>query len=391
MITFDEALAKVLRAAQPVGTESVPLHAAHGRILSEPIIAALDAPRAAVSAMDGYAFRESDLPEARLVGTSYPGRPYGGTLGAGECVRVFTGAAVPEGTDRVVVQEMVRNAGDRVRLEGRPAAGRHIRNRGSDFRAGEVLLSAGRRLDPRALLAVAGADLADVSVWRRPRVAVVSTGDELVSPGAARLSPVAVPESVSVGVSALAVESGACVVSLGRVPDDPVRLEEAFRAALGTADLVVITGGASEGQKDFAKPVMEVLGVGFLFRQVAMKPGKPVWFGRLGRAHVLGLPGNPTSAMVAARLFLVPLIVGLAGSNAAAALRWRKAELTSAVPATSDRDTFLRGVSDGMGIRSLGNQDSGSQRTLAEAMVLIRCQARAPAFEAGAIVDVIDL
>lgn len=390
MIGFDEAFRRVAALARPLGTEQVRLAEASGRILAAPVIAAVDSPPADVSAMDGYAFRDADRPEARLVGESFPGEGFSGSVGAGECVRIFTGAPVPQGADRVVVQEIVRRDGDRVIVEGAVSSGRHIRARGSDFARGDELLGAGRRLDPRALVAVAGADVAEVAVMRRPLVTILGTGDELAEPGTARDRPGSIPESVSLGVAALAEQFGGTVVGRMRLRDDRAEMERAARSALDRSDLVVMTGGASVGEKDYAKAVFLALGLDLLFSKVAIKPGKPVWIGRVGERIVMGLPGNPTSALVTARLLLAPLVAGLAGAHPRSVLQWRLMLLASDLGPCGDRETFVRGVRKGETVLPLANQDSGAQRTLAEADILIRRLAGAGAIEAGERVHVID-
>jgi molybdopterin molybdotransferase len=387
VITFDEALALVAGAATPLGRETVPLAEAHGRVLAGPVVAQVDAPPRDVSAMDGYAVREADLPgRLPVAGAAYPGDP-APALAPGTCLRIFTGSPVPEGADRVVIQENVTREGDAA-VFGTPEGGRHIRRRGADFAEGTVLLEAGRRLDPRALVAAAGADLGAVAVWRKPLLALLGTGDELAEPGTARATPGAIPESLSIGVGALAAEHGGAVVMTRRLKDDLPTLEEAAAEALAAADLVVVTGGASVGEKDFAKAMFEAHGLELLFAKVAIKPGKPVWLGRAGGRLVMGLPGNPTSAMVTARLLLAPLVAGLAGGLAG--LRWRTAVLAHAIGPCDDRETFTRGSWDGENVRAFDYQDSGAQKTLADADILIRRRARAPAVAAGEIVEIID-
>lgn len=391
MISFDEAFARVAEAARPLERERVPLEAAHGRVLAAPVVAAVDSPPANVSAMDGYAAREADLgAPLRLIGESFPGAGFGGTVGAGECVRIFTGAPVPSGADRVIVQEIVRRDGDIVRVTGSFSASRHIRVRGSDFSAGDTLLKAGRQLNAGAMVAAAGADCSDVEAWRQPRIAILGTGDELAAAGTARSRPGSIPESVSFGIAALAAEWGGEVIARERLPDDPSAIRAAAEQALQAADLVVMTGGASVGEKDYAKGVFAALGLDPIFTKVAIRPGKPVWFGRIGQRLVMGLPGNPTSAMVTARLLMAPLVVGLGGRDPAEAARWRRASLGSELDASSDRETFTRGRwMDGVA-EPLSNQESGAQRALAEAEVLIRRGPGAPAAAVGAEVEVID-
>jgi molybdopterin molybdotransferase len=305
-------------------------------------------------------------------------------------VRIFTGAPVPPGADRVIVQEVVRREGDDAVFEAPLSPARHIRAVGSDFRAGDVLLDSGTLLGPRQLVAAAAADLDRLSVTRRPRVMVLSTGDELAEPGTARHRAGAIPESVSFGVAAMAEAWGASFMGSVTLAD---RLEEMVRAAglaLRDADLVVVTGGASVGEKDFAKPMFAEQGLDFVFSKVAIKPGKPVWLGQARGRLVLGLPGNPTSAMVTARLFLAPLVAGLVGRDPRAALRWRSLQLADDLPPTGDRETFARGIIERETVRVLSNQDSSAQKTLADCDMLVRLAPGRAAVEAGSRVDVLD-
>jgi molybdopterin molybdotransferase len=388
VIGFDEAAALVAEAAKPLGTERVGLANAKGRVLAAPVVAEVDAPPADVSAMDGYAVRDRDLPgRLAVAGESFPGRGFAGAIGPGRCVRIFTGAPVPAGADRVVIQEEVRREGETAWFES-PGAARHIRTRGSDFSRGDLLVEAGRLLDGRALVAAAGADLAEVEVWRRPRLIVLGTGDELVEPGTARATPGAIPESVSLGVAAFAEDWGAEVVARKRLGDELPALVREAAEALERADVVVVTGGASVGERDHAKAMFEPAGLELIFSKVAIKPGKPVWLGRVGATLVLGLPGNPNSALVTARLLLAPLLAGLTGRPPL--LRWRPAKLAEAITATGNRETFYRAAAAGDAVRLLSNQDSGAQSTLAAADRLVRRRAGAPAAGVGEPVDVID-
>jgi molybdopterin molybdotransferase len=388
VISFDEAAALVAEAARPLGTERVWLGEAKRRVLAAPVAALVDSPPCDVSAMDGYAVRDADLPgPLRVAGESFPGRGYGAPVGAGQCVRIFTGAPVPECADRIVIQEEVRREGETAFFES-PAPARHIRERGSDFACGDLLLEAGRLLDARALVAAAGADLAEVEVWRRPRLVIIGTGDELAEPGTARATPGAIPESLSIGVAAFAEDWGAEVVARKRLADDLPTLEREAALALEIADVVVVTGGASVGERDYAKAMFEPAGLALIFSKVAIKPGKPVWFGRAGGVLVVGLPGNPNSALATARLLLAPLLAGLTGR--APELRWRQARLAEAIGPTGNRETFSRGAAAGEAVRLLSNQDSSAQSTLAAADLLVRRAAGAPAAAVGERVDVID-
>jgi molybdopterin molybdotransferase len=387
VIGFDEALALVAQAAKPLGDETIPIDRAAGRVLAGAVRALVDSPPCDVSAMDGYAVRDADLPgRLPVAGLSLPGRA-APILPPGQCVRLFTGAPIPDGADRVVIQENVRREDDIAVFEP-PGPARHIRKRGSDFAKGDMLLAPGRLIDPRALVAAAGADLAELEVWRRPRLILLGTGDELAAPGTARATPGAIPESVSLGVAALAALSGAEIVGRKRLQDDLPALERAAAEALAEADVVVVTGGASVGERDYAKAMFAPAELKLIFSKVAIKPGKPVWLGRVGEKLVLGLPGNPGSAMVTARLLLVPLLAGLGGRETK--LAWRQAPLAEAIGPCGERETFVRAAWDGEAVRAFANQDSGAQKTLADAALLIRRRAGAPAAAAGEEVEIID-
>ena len=390
MIDFDGAARLTLDLARPLGSEQVPIAEAAGRILSAPLMARGDSPRAAVSAMDGYAVRTGPATRYRLIGQSFPGAGFDGEVGEGQAARIFTGAPVPAGADRVVIQENVRREGDEAVLEAPPEGPIHIRARGSDFRAGSVLLEAGTRLGPRAMVAAGAADRAEVEVWRRPRVTVMGTGDELLEPGTAHLSRFGIPESVSLGVAALTEAWGGVCIARLRVSDDLDLLKQAARKALEQSDVVVVTGGASVGDRDFARAMFEDCGLELVFSKVEIKPGKPVWLGRALGKLILGLPGNPTSAMVTGRLFLAPLLAGLAGADPASALSWRQAPLAAPLPGTADRETFYRARAGGDGLTPFSDQDSGSQKVLADADVLIRRRPFEPAASAGEAVTVLD-
>lgn len=387
MIGFDEALARIEAAATPLDRETVALADAAGRVLAAPVVAGLDSPASDTSAMDGYAVREAevaDLPaRLRVVGESFAGRGFDGRMAAGECVRIFTGAPLPEEADRVIIQEIVRRDGDMALFGHALGGGRHVRAMGSDFRKGDVLLAPGRRLDPRAMVAAAAADRATVEVWRRPRVIVLGTGDELAEPGMAAGTPGAIPESVSFGVAALTAQYGGEVIARRRLPDDPQALEAAAGAALDEADLVVVTGGASVGEKDYARAMFGPAGLELIIDKVAIKPGKPVWLGRARDKLVLGLPGNPTSAMVTGRLFLAPLVAGLSGETAGAARDWRPARLGAALGACGDRETFHRAAWREGRVHPLTDQDSSAQKALAAADLLIRRRPGEPEAAAG--------
>jgi molybdopterin molybdotransferase len=394
MISFDEAIELIRSIAEPLGTETVAVAAAAGRVLARAVAAQIDSPRADVSAMDGYALLESDLAtlpaSLKVIGESFAGAAWTGTLAPGTCARIFTGAPVPSGADRVVIQENVRREGGLAIINEHPGSAAHIRTRASDFGCGDELLRAGRWLGPRAIVAAAAADVAQLEVCSRPRVTIISTGDELAEPGTAREKADAIPESVSFGVAALAGEWGAATAARERLGDDLPKMQRAAQAALERSDLVVVTGGASVGEKDFAKAMFEPLGLELLFSKVSMKPGKPVWVGRVGEKIIVGLPGNPTSALVTARLLLAPLLAGLGGQAVERALAWRTAPLAAPLGACGPRETFHRARLAGGAAESLSFQDSSAQKALAEADLLIRQRANTPPVNAGEPVEVLD-
>ncbi|WP_296599704.1 molybdopterin molybdotransferase MoeA [Phenylobacterium sp.] len=394
VIAFDEACRRVAAVAAPVGVERTSLEAAADRVLAAPVVARRSAPEVEVSAMDGYAVRDADLGLAptrlRVAGEAFAGSPPLTTpLALGDCVRIFTGAPMPPGADRVVIQEDVRRDGQTVWLAESPPSARHVRAAGSDFASGEVLLEAGTRLGPLTLVAAAAADVETVETYIRPRVAVLSTGDELVAPGRAANRPGAIPESVSFGVAALARAWGGEVVGRRRLRDDLPSLIREAGVALDDAHVVVVTGGASVGERDFSKAMFQALGLRLDFEKVAIKPGKPVWLGRVGERAVIGLPGNPSAAMVTARLFLAPLLAGMTGRRPEEALAWRMAPLAAPLGACGDRECFHRGRSAHDGVRPLGNQDSSAQKDLATADLLIRRRAGARRLEANDLVEIL--
>lgn len=391
MIDFEEALALIAETVTPLGSERIALAKAAGRVLASDVVARLDSPRSAVSAMDGYAVRNADVSgvgaRLKLTGESFAGTGALPPLQSGEAMRIFTGAPMPEGADRVIMQENVDRDGEAVIIAREYGPGWHVRKQANDFAAGAILLKAGRKLDARAMVAAAAADQAELDVSLVPRIAIIGTGDELAEPGQAYERAGAIPESVTYGVAAFVEQWGGKVVQSERGGDDLAQLEGQAKVALDCSDLVVVTGGASVGEKDFAKAMFEPFGAELIFSKVAIKPGKPVWLARVGAKWVLGLPGNPTSAMVTARLLLAPLMAALLGQNSPAALPWRMLPLGGAMKATGNRETFVRAMLDDDGLHSLDNQDSGAQLALADADWLIRCPADAPAMEAGEMVQ----
>lgn len=389
LISLDDAWAIIARATAPLPAETIALGDAAGRMLAAPVTAAFDSPRADVSTMDGYALRQGDARAGaivRIIGTSAAGMRFSGTVGEGEAVRIFTGAALPDGADRVVIQEIVEADGDRARIVDAAGEVRFTRAKASDFGAGDQVVAAGTRLSCGALVAAAGAGAVEVSVTRRPRVFTLATGDELRPIGAALDDPEYIPDSLGLGLAAMLGAMGAAMLGHHLLGDDLPALEAAAAKAVAVADLVVVTGGASVGARDHAKTMFAPLGIELLFTKVAIKPGKPVWLGRVGETLVMGLPGNPSSAMVTARLLLAPLVAGLLGQHLPAPLEWLELPLGAPAPATDDRETFFRAALIDGRLIPLANQDSGGQRALAEAGWLVRCPAGQGPLDPGAMV-----
>ena len=373
LIGLDQAWAIIAGAVGPLAAETIPLVDAAGRVLATPVTAAFDSPRTAVSTMDGYAVRDRDGPTLRLIGTSAAGAKVTESVGVGEAVRVFTGAALPEGATRVIIQEHVTADADRITIDqSSPAT--FVRRQASDFAAGDEVVAAGSLLTPGALVAGAGAGASSVSVTRRPCVLTIATGDELVPVGAP-LDADHIPDSLAPGLSAMIAAMGATMLGHQLIGDDRPALEAAATSAVARCDLVVVTGGASVGARDHAKAMFAPLGLELLFSKVAIKPGKPVWLGRVGDTWVMGLPGNPSSAMVTARLLLAPLVARLLGQLVPAPIDWLTLPLATPLPATDDRETFIRATLSTDGLTPLANQDSGGQRALGIARWLIRCPA----------------
>lgn len=394
MISYEEALKRVLAIAAPLGAETIRIEKAAGRVLAADIIARSASPAQDVSAMDGYGVHEADLEQlpARLPVSmeSFAGSAPLPALQPGGCVRIFTGAPVPPGVGRIIIQENVRRDGEIAIFEGAPGAGRNIRRAGGDFEAGDTLLKAGTRLNWRRMATAAAADRDSLSVWRRPEAIILATGDELASPGSAHKSPGCIPESVSFAIRAFLTDLGAQVIGSVRLADNMDRLEAAASDALEKADLIVVTGGASVGEKDYARAMFAGHALEEVFTKVAIKPGKPVWMARAGKTMIVGLPGNPTSALVTARLFLKPLIYAMTGRAAESANQIGTMICHDALGETKGREVFLRAYLSGGEAHLFSNQDSSAQSILSRADILIWRRANAPALPAGSAVNVLD-
>ncbi len=391
MISRTEAL-KHIAASSPIGeTDHVPLQAGVGRTLAEPVVAAHTHPPSNMSAMDGYAarFEDCDLGNTlSVIGEAPAGRPFTGQIGAGECVRVFTGSVIPDGADHVIIQEDVAREGSEIKIQDRQGSARHIRAAGIDFHSGDVLIPDGQRLSARQLSICAAANLAELKVRRAPRVALLANGDELRPPGS-RLQPGQIIASNEYSLTALIEAWGGTVLNLGIAPDDPEAIQARIEGA-DQPDVFVPVGGASVGDHDHMKTVFAKLDFEPIFSKVAVRPGKPTWMSRLGRQTVLGLPGNPASALVCAHLFLKPLIARLLGStNLHTTIA---ASLSAPLSANGKRESFLRGrvsYSDAgeRVVMPAGNQDSSLLSPFVTSNVLIHRPIDAPARAVGDLVD----
>ena len=392
-LSVEAARQRMLDGAARLGVEMAPLVESLGRTLAEPILADRAQPPFDASAMDGWALRRTDYASGalfKIVGESAAGRAYPRAVGPGEAVRIFTGAPVPAGADLVVIQEEAIRDGDTVRFEAGPDPRGNIRAAGGDFKAGDLLLEAGAVIDPWRLSLIAAAGRAEISVARRPRVAILATGDELVPPGASP-RPDQIYESGSFSLAALIERWGGQAVRLSAQGDNA----EAIASAVAPApvDLIVTIGGASVGDHDLVKPALAALGLALSVETVAVRPGKPTWSGRLSDGRrVLGLPGNPASALVCAELFLRPLLAALTG--AAPDIRLIPARLAAPLSANGPREHWMRASlstdPDGRTVATpFPDQDSSLVGVFARADALLRRQAGAPFAAPGDVVDVL--
>lgn len=398
MLSVAEALERILAAFTPLVGEVVGIDRAVGRVLAEPVAARLSQPPAAVSAMDGYAVRAADIAQLpaklRVIGTIAAGVSPDRPVKAGEAARIFTGAVLPEGADTVVIQENCDREGDAVAVrEGSNTPGQHVRAAGNDFRAGEIGLNAGRLLTARDIALAAAMNWPNLTVTRRPRIALLSTGDELQHPGEP-LGPAQIIASNGIGLAALVTACGAEPINLGIARDNMADLNRALDGARG-ADLLVTTGGASVGELDLIQQALKDKGASLDFWKIAMRPGKPVMFGILDALPVLGLPGNPVSALVTATLFLRPVIIrllGQKGTDNGPVL----ARLGTALKANDQRQDYLRATvtrgRDGLLVASpFPKQDSAMLSLIAKADALIVRPPHAPAAGEGDETEILPL
>ena len=395
LLSVTEARARMLALARPCDAELVSLQTALGRVLADAVVAMRDQPPFNVSAMDGYAIRSSDAPgNLKLCGESAAGHGFEGSVGTGTAVRISTGAAMPDGADTVVIQEDVRLDGGTITVPA-TATGKNIRLRGGDFAAGAVLLPKGRKLDGVALSLVAASGAGQARVIRAPRVAILSSGDELAPPGS-EPGPYQIFDSATFGIGGLIQAWGGIPNRLAVEKDNVEAIARAAERGLKDSDLLVVVGGASVGDHDHARAALLKLGLTFAVDKIAVRPGKPTWFGAKGQGLVLGLPGNPASALACAKLFLHPLIEAMLGRDPLACVAMRRARLVQALPANGPREHYLRSRlnvdDDGQQtVQAFEDQDSSLISVFTAANALIRLAADAPATAAGTMVDVLPL
>jgi molybdopterin molybdotransferase len=390
LLRVEEAIARILAGVTPLPAETVDIQEAYGRFLAEDLTAVRSQPPFPASAMDGYAVRAEDTHEGaclKVIGIAAAGHGFAGRISAGETVRIFTGAPVPEGADSILIQENAETIDPTTVTVLRPVeAGRHVRRAGLDFRAGQVLVKAGRRFGPRELSLAAAMGYGAVPVRRRPRVAIIATGDELVPPGT-EPGPNQIVASNAVGIAGLARAAGGDPYDLGIVADH----RNAITAAIGRAkdlpaDILVTLGGASVGDHDLVREALGAGGMTLDFWRIAIRPGKPLMFGRLAGQRVLGLPGNPVSAMVCGLLFLRPLVAAFVGQNVADSSE--AAVLAADVPANDARQDYVRAtLIEAEGgpplVTPFPVQDSSMLSTLGAADCLLIRPPNAPAAKAG--------
>ena len=395
MISVEEALSRLLAPLEPLPYEQISLAEGLGRVLAEDVAARRTQPPFAVSAMDGYAVRAEDVErvpvELRIVAEVPAGAGFGGHVALGEAARIFTGAPLPAGTDTIIIQEDTQRDGDRVRvLKGAPR-GRYVRREGLDFAEGDVLLRAKRRLTARDIGLLAAMNRPWLLVHRRPRIGILSTGDEIVMPGDP-IGPHQIVSSNSLALAAFVTACGGTPVSVGNAPDDPAALRRIAAATRGV-DLLVTTGGASVGEHDLVREALAADGLELDFWQIAMRPGKPLMVGSYHGTPMIGLPGNPVSTLVCALLFLRPALDRLSGNEEPLG-GTPTARLGVPLRKNDRRQDYLRSrlapaVDGELEVFPFELQDSSMMRLLSAADCLVVRPPHAPAVDAGARVPIV--
>ncbi|MSR15078.1 MAG: molybdopterin molybdenumtransferase MoeA [Gammaproteobacteria bacterium] len=395
-LTCAEARLRIAAHVKPLlAAESVPVRDALGRVLASPVVSRIDVPGHLNSAMDGYAIVATDLPaegvrELTVIGSSFAGKPFYGTLVPGQAVRIMTGAVVPEGADTILLQELVEARGDRIRIDGRHQPRQHLRAIGEDIARGQTILTAGQRITPAELGLIASLGITELKVLRKPRVAFFSTGDELRSLG----EPLGIGEiydSNRYTLFGMLTRLGVEIADLGVVADDPDALQAAFVSASADADVVITSGGVSVGEADYTKEILSRLGE-VKFWKVAMKPGRPLAFGDLGHALFFGLPGNPVSVMVTFYQFVQPALLQLMGTSASEypVLRAHTTTLLKKRPGRVEyqRARLARDENGAYVVSATGDQGSGILSSMSNANCFIVLDMETGRVEAGSLVDV---
>lgn len=390
MISVDEALGHVFALAQPLGTETVPLRQAAGRVLAKPVVASRAHPPFATSTMDGYAIATESVrihDTFQVIGEAAAGHRFDGDVAAGQAVRIFTGAPIPPGTMRVVIQEDTRHIGSRISISSDPNSSLYIRPDGADFKVGSMI-AAPRLLSPSDVALIASMNQVEIVVSRKPVVALIATGDELVMPGEAPGADQIIASN-ALGLAAMVEAAGGIARVLPIARDKVGSLQGVFDLAKG-ADLVVTIGGASVGDHDLVGQVAEMRGMERAFYKVAMRPGKPLMAGQLEGSAILGLPGNPVSSIICGRIFMLPMMAAMQGLPAKAPERMT-AILGAAICRNGPREHYMRARRSGDRVVVADCQDSGLLSVLADANALVVRPPNDPAKTAGDVVDVLDL
>lgn len=398
MMPVDEAIERIFRKLPDLGSETVHLTRAHNRVLAKPLVATHNQPPFDASAMDGYAVRAAEVSPGRplkLAGTSQAGARFVGMMEHGQCVRIFTGAPMPIGADAVIMQEEATAKGNQISFEKTPVPGQSVRKQGFDFKRGTELLPAGVGLTPAMLNLAASANRPELVVTRRPRIAVIATGDELVAPGGT-LGPDQIIASNSYGLVPLLAPYAEEVIDLGIVPDDKAKIDAALLGAFDSGvDVLVTTGGASVGDRDYVQEVLRDLGVDVDFWKLRMRPGKPLMFGTRGRTLVFGLPGNPVSALVTATIILKPMLRAMTGHSDPF---WPRIGVPTmlGLPPGGPRRHFMRANLSRneigyLQVTPIFETDSSHSTSLALADALIVVPEDSPGVPPGEIVEVIPL